>query len=423
VSENGSLSWPDPPAAGPLGDDRNAIASIHPGSVEELCEAVRDHVGQGHAIYPQGGSTALDYGGIPAHPGVAIDTRSLSGVIDYPHADMTITLQAGITAAALRGVLAGKNQRLLIDIPRAERATLGGVFATNTCGPRRYGLGRPRDQILGVSFVTSEGIEVKGGGRVVKNVAGYDFPRLLTGSMGSLGIITQMTLKVRPLPEASAIVWKPVPILATLGATLDALNTSGSRPVALEVLSPSAAKSVGEVAKLPANEWILAIGLEDNAASVRWQIDRLRGEIGEADLTVLQDNDAAPLWAALTEYPAAEIGPFSCVANLRPSAVVRYLGQLDPGRWALQAHAGNGIIRMHAVGEWTLDQASDEVARLRALAAGNDGSLVVARCPTAWKDRLRVWGAPRPDWRLAELVRQALDPKGVMNPGRFVAGL
>ena len=146
---------------------------------------------------------------MPGRPGVAIDTRSLGRVIDYPHADMTITVEAGITAAALRAVLAEQNQRLLIDVPQADRATLGGVFATNTSGPRRFGLGRPRDQIIGVSFVTSEGVVVKGGGRVVKNVAGYDFPKLLTGSMGTLGIITQMTLKVRPMPEASAIVWVP----------------------------------------------------------------------------------------------------------------------------------------------------------------------------------------------------------------------
>ena len=98
-------------------------------------------------------------------------------MIDYPHADMTITVEAGITAAALRAVLAEQNQRLLIDVPQADRATLGGVFATNTCGPRRFGLGRPRDQIIGVSFVTSEGVEVKGGGRVVKNVAGLRLPQ------------------------------------------------------------------------------------------------------------------------------------------------------------------------------------------------------------------------------------------------------
>src|SRR6185312_5868323 len=124
----------------------------------------------------------------------------------YPAADMTITVEAGITLAALGAVLAEQHQRLQIDAPDPDRATLGGVFATNTRGPRSFGLGRPRDQIIGVAFVTSDGELVKGGGRVVKNVAGYDFPRLLTGSLGTLGIIAQMTLKVRPMPEASELV-------------------------------------------------------------------------------------------------------------------------------------------------------------------------------------------------------------------------
>ena len=108
--------------------------------------------------------------------------RSLDRLIDYPSADMTITVQAGMTISTLRGMLGAQHQRLLIDAPEPDRATLGGIFATNTTGPRRYGCGRPRDQVVGISFVTSEGAVVKGGGRVVKNVAGYDFPRLLTGS-------------------------------------------------------------------------------------------------------------------------------------------------------------------------------------------------------------------------------------------------
>ena len=111
--------------------------------------------------------------------------------------------------------------------PQPDRATLGGIYATNTSGPRRFGAGRPRDQIIGVSFVTSEGAVVKGGGRVVKNVAGYDFPKLLTGSMGTLGIITQMTLKVRPIPEASAIAWVPFADPDARRRALDRLNTSG----------------------------------------------------------------------------------------------------------------------------------------------------------------------------------------------------
>ena len=163
----------------------------------------------GHAIYPQGGRTALDYGGVPRRPGVAIDTTGINRLIDYPFADMTITVEAGMTLSALRAILAEQGQRVLVDAPDPDQATLGGIYATNASGPRRYAAGRPRDQIIGVSFVTSEGVVVKGGGRVVKNVAGYDFPKLLTGSMGTLGIITQLTLKVRPIPEASAIAWVP----------------------------------------------------------------------------------------------------------------------------------------------------------------------------------------------------------------------
>jgi len=423
VNGTAQPSWPDPPAAGPLGDGRLAMARLRPETVEDLCQAVREHVSGGLAIYPQGGATALDYGGIPGRPGVAIDTRSLCRVIDYPHADMTITVQAGITAASLRAVLAEQNQRLLIDIPQADRATLGGVFATNTSGPRRFGMGRPRDQIVGVSFVTSEGIEVKGGGRVVKNVAGYDFPKLLTGSMGTLGIITQMTFKVRPLPEASAIVWVPYANLASLGDTLDALNTSGARPAALELLNPTAARLVGEPLNLAADGWVVAIGLEDNAPSVRWQINRLMIELGRADLTVCQDDRAAAGWSALTEFPAAEIGPVSCLVNIRPSGVIRFVESIDPQRWAAQAHAGNGIVRLHALGDWTLDQAVAEIDRFRSLAAVDGGSVILARCPTGWKERLGVWGQPRADWALAERVKQALDPLGAMNPGRFVGSI
>ena len=137
---------------------------------------------------------------------------------------------------------------------------------------------------------------VKGGGRVVKNVAGYDFPKLLTGSMGTLGIITQLTLKVRPIPEASAIVWVPFWNPKSLADTLDQLNKSGTRPVALEFLNGSGARTVGQGLGLPTGQGILAIGYEDNAGSVRWQIDRLKSELGRSDdIAILEGADSQPL--------------------------------------------------------------------------------------------------------------------------------
>jgi glycolate oxidase FAD binding subunit len=416
------LDWPDTPTGDPLGDDRFAWATDRPGTVEALREAVAQRVAQGYALYPQGGGTALDYGGVPRTPGVAIDVRGLDRVIDYPAADMTITVEAGLTLAALQETLARHRQRLPLDAPHPGRATLGGIYATNTSGPRRFGAGRPRDLIIGVSFVTADGLVVKGGGRVVKNVAGYDLPKLLTGSMGTLGILCQMTLKVRPAPAASALALVPFTRAEALGLALDRLNTSATRPIALEVLNRSAARHVAGARELPGAAWVLAVGFEDNAAAVAWQLDALAREleIPRTGLRVLQGDEAAAGWSDLAELPAAAPGPLSVVANLRPSTVVPFAAQLDPDRWAVGAHAGNGIVRAHALGAMTLEDLIPELDRLRAEAVRDGGNLLLARCPTPWKGILPVWGEPRGDWALAERVKRALDPPGVMNPGRFV---
>lgn len=415
------MTWPDPPAAGPLGDGRFAHAEDRPSTLDDLRQAVAVRVAEGHAVYPQGGRTALDYGGTPATPGVIVDTRALDRVVDYPAADMTITVEAGITLTTLRDVLSAEKQRLLIDAPQADRATLGGIFATNTSGPRRFGAGRPRDQIIGVSFVTSDGELVKGGGRVVKNVAGYDLPKLMTGSMGSLGVICQLTLKVRPKPEASTLVWVGLPGVDAVGAALDRLSHSETRPIAVELLNGPASVTVGGPLGLSGSGWTLVVGIEDNARSVAWQVERLGVELAaRSDWAVLENEATTPLWSALENFPAEGAGVLAFVANLRPSSVAAFAAGLDPAQWSVQAHAGNGIVRAHGLGERTLEELAAELDRLRASAVKDGGNLVLSRCPAEWKARLQVWGEPRPDWDVARRVKQAIDPRGVMNPGRFV---
>ncbi|HEV3163135.1 MAG TPA: FAD-binding oxidoreductase [Isosphaeraceae bacterium] len=417
------MNWPDSAAEGVLGDGRFASATDRPRDTDALRQAITERISAGYALYPQGGRTALDYGGIPRQPGVAIDTTALDQVIDYPFADMTITLQAGMTLAALQTVLAEHNQRLPLDAPCPDRATLGGIYATNTSGPRRFGAGRPRDQIIGVSFATSAGDVVKGGGRVVKNVAGYDLPKLLTGSMGTLGIITQLTLKIRPRPEASALAWAVFERADDVAQALSALNTSDTRPIAMELLNRSGARLVGEPLALPLGEWVLAIGFEDNATAVTWQLERLRQELSIAQVTFVEGEAASSLWSALTAFPTRECGPVGFTANLRLSSVVPFVNSLDPGRWAVQAHAGNGIVRALSLGETPLEELPTEIATLRRQAVDDGGNLILPRCPTDWKARLRVWGEPRGDWPLAERVKHTLDPLGVLNPGRFVGSI
>jgi glycolate oxidase FAD binding subunit len=415
--------WPETAEGGVLGDGRFAVATDRSDSIEAVCAVVRERVAERLAIYPQGGCTALQYGGAPKSPGVAVDVRGLDRVIDYPAADMTVTVEAGITLGELSRVLSSENQRLQIDPPQADRATLGGIFATNACGPRRYGQGRPRDQIIGIAFVTAEGVVVKGGGRVVKNVAGYDFPRLLTGSMGTLGVIVSMTLKVRPIPEASAVAWAVLPGAEAIGRSLDALNTSATRPVAIELLNHSAARVVGGALDLPHESWILAVGFEGNAQSVAWQLRRVRDELAPAEIVVHEGSAAKPVWTALIEVAAAELGAVRVVASMRPSTVVGFVSGLDPALWAVHAHAGCGTVRLHRLGNDALEPLAAEIDALRAKADAKGGALTLALCPTAWKPRLKVWGSPRPEWELGERVRLALDPHGVMNPGRFVASI
>jgi glycolate oxidase FAD binding subunit len=236
--------------------------------------------------------------------------------------------------------------------------------------------------------------------------------------MGTLGIIAEMTLKVRPLPEASALAWIGFRRLADAAQAVDRLNTSGTRPVAIELMNGAAASRIGR--DLPSEDWVVVVGFEDNAASVAWQLDRLTLELGRTDLIFLQNEESAPLWSALVNSQADGVGLVTIAVNLRPSAALGFLPTIDPARWAIQAHAGNGIVRAHLLGETTLEEIASEIERLRVEAVALGGNLTLPRCPTAWKERLRVWGHPRGDWAMAEAVKAALDPAGVLNPGRFV---
>ncbi|MCA9156305.1 MAG: FAD-binding oxidoreductase, partial [Planctomycetales bacterium] len=170
-----------------------------PTSPEALAEVVREAHETETPVYPIGGGCSLNFGLPAKKPGIGLSLTALHRVIDYPARDMTITVEAGATMAQLRDTLLAERQKLPIDVPLTDRATIGGVVATNWNGPRRYGYGAVRDFVIGIGAVDGRGRAFKGGGRVVKNVAGYDFCKLLTGSLGTLAVITQVTLKVRPL--------------------------------------------------------------------------------------------------------------------------------------------------------------------------------------------------------------------------------
>ena len=410
-------------------DEFGPLPVRRPASVAEVGDLVREARASGQGIYPVGGRTTLDVGLPPIKPGVAVDTTALGQVIDYPARDMTVTVGAGITVAKLQEVLAAEGQWLPVDVPRPERATLGGAVALNKSGPRRFGYGTLRDYVIGISFVTDDGTEVKAGGRVVKNVAGYDLMKLQTGAVGTLGVITQLTLKVRPKPEATAVVWMGCPP-EKLADLLDLLHASRSRPVAVEV-EPSGA----DVRML----WGVTVGFEEKAGTVEWQVSTLLDEVKSGtDVTACRGPEAETRLRALAEgigtWPGGKQSPLVFKANVRPGRVAAFCdaaaasgppgSPLNPmSAFRVHAHALSGIIHGAAYNfGLTREDASAVLNRLTALAA-EGGNLTVPRCPTEWKRTLPVWGRARGDRELMRHVKRTLDPDNVFNPGRLFGDL
>jgi glycolate oxidase FAD binding subunit len=350
-------------------------------------------------------------------------------VIDYPARDMTITVQAGITVGQLQQLLAKENQRLPVDVPHADRATLGGSLAVNVSGPRRYGFGTLRDYVIGISTVNDEGQETKAGGRVVKNVAGYDLCKLHVGALGTLGVISQVTLKVRPLPEAKVLITLGCES-AVLEALLELLHGSRIRPACAEVLNRAATSIIRRAASgtLPDSPWVLCVGFEDSDAAVSWQVRHLLREVPTTSVSALEVRAGAAsdsLWDALVQFTAQPSALLSFKANLLPGNVAAFslcAAGLSDGLY-LQAHAGSGIVRGHLFDALTLEQAQAMLKTLLDAATAAQGNLVLTQCPPDWKRTLPVWGSPRNDDWLMRQVKDKLDPRRVFNPGRFVAGI
>jgi glycolate oxidase FAD binding subunit len=405
-------------------DDFGPLPLHRPSSTGELSAQIRHAASSAAALYPIGGQTMLALGNTPAKHGHAIDMRGLAQVIDFPARDMTITVQAGITIRQLQEIIAPENLRLPIDVAQADRATLGGVIAANVSGPRRFGYGTLRDYVIGISALNDEGNEFKAGGRVVKNVAGYDLCKLLVGSLGTLGIITQATLKLKPLAEEQAILCLTCDA-PQLEALLANVNATRTRPVCVDLLNRTASRVVFQHAGLSAPDapWMVLVGYEGNADAVTWQVQQLVKEVGtQCRVDARVDYSAEPLCHSLIEFAALPEFPIAFKATMLPSAVAAFCIAAD-GETALCAHAGNGIVYGQRPATLTSTQAATMLTTWRERAQQGQGSVIVQRCPAGWKAMLSVWGpTPNDAWLMRE-VKAKFDPKGIFNPGRFIDGI
>jgi len=376
-------------------------------------------------LLPCGRGSKLDWGGLvkpnQAMPLVAVSSQRINRLIEHAVGDLTVTVEAGMGFAELQQILGQVGQFLAIDPAYPEEATIGGIVATGDTGSLRQRYNSVRDMLLGLSFVRADGRVAKAGGRVVKNVAGYDLMKLLTGSYGTLGFISQVTFRVYPLPEASQTVVLSGAI-ADLEAVARTVLSSALTPTQVDWLSVAVMRSLAISATAG-----LALRFQSIAESVAEQSGRLV-EMGQAlglDISFYQGADETDLWQRLQAemLPPSSDQTLTGKIGIRPSQTGWLLQQLEGlslSHACIQIHAASGLGRL-VVGSPLL--APEVLLQLRQCCQRHSGFLSVLQAPVALKQQIDVWGYSGNALHLMQALKQQFDPASLLSPHRFVGGI
>lgn len=381
---------------------------IQPETRAEAAEVIRQAASAGAALVPVGGGTQIATGWPPPTDYVALSTARLSRVADYQPDDMTLTVEPGITLAHVQRVLAERNQFLPLNPPLPERATIGGMVAAASAGPWQAGWGTPRDWVIGCRVLGADGQEVRGGGQVVKNVAGYDLPKLYTGSYGTLGLISEVTFKVMPWPGVRGFCAVTLP------------STQAAETFLARVMDSDVQPAAAELALLGSDtEPVFTFEFLHVPEAIEWQMEQLSvlaAEVGGM-AERLPETEGAPGLAYLRDTPAKS--PFVARIATTSGSVARLIseisGLLSGQNHKLISHAWTG--RVHVC----LDTPNADTATgLRDLARRSGATCIFTRLPQALVGQVDPWGPVGPELKLMRGIKQTLDPTAVFSPGRFV---
>jgi glycolate oxidase FAD binding subunit len=397
-------------------DERDAIlgvrprVAVEPASVDEAVEAMRALAADGLALAFVGGGTDLDLGAAPARLDAVLHTRRMARVREYAPSDQIVAVEGGMTLAELQRHLAPHRQRLAIDPPFPDRATVGGIVAANAFGPRRTRYGSVRDLVIGITIVRADGALARGGGKVVKNVAGFDLPRILCGSLGTLGLVAEVVFRLHPLPDASATAVFEGLEAADVAETLPVLGDLGVEPTAIAAIAEGA-------------RFTLAVRFEGFAPGVREQVERTLGRAAGARIDGAEEE---ALWARHDAMRSA--GDVRARATFAPATLPAAVEALRPLAAALR---GGAIVLHPALGIALVSGALDDDGRAAAAVEAargalrplGNGAVVLAAAPAALRARADVWGPPPPAIEVMRRLKRELDPDGRLAPGRFVGGI
>ncbi len=425
-------------------DDLRPSAVVRPAEVAQIAEIIRFAATERLAVVPCGGCTKLGIGSPPERYDVALDLSRMNRVLAYDPRDLTLGVEPGVRIEDLLRVLAEQKQFLPLAVPFAERATVGGIVAANSSSPLRHSYGGVRDFCLGMEFVTGEGVASKSGGRVVKNVTGYDLHKLLIGSLGTLAVITRVNFRTFPLLPAQGTFVVSFSDAESAFGFCRAVAQSVLTPQIVEVADPGAAHlllSAEAPARITPQQWSVVI----TAAGQPSVVDRHARELGHmasaanaAELVPLSDTENSSVLARIREFPrlVLEAAPAAAIFRISvlPSAMPALLGRLS--HLAAQNHLdfaaltrASGLLYAVFLPEEgnaapaALAKTCSEVF-LACAKPGVDAPAMLEWCPAEVKRAAgSVWGPPRQDFALMQRVKNVFDPQNVLSPGRFAGGI
>ena len=417
-------------------------AVVHPAGRAGLAGLLRQASAEGLAVFPRGGGTQMALGNRPDRVDLIVDLTRMRRVLDYQPADMTVTVESGITLTALQEELASAGKYVPLEAPFPRRATVGGILSTASSGPLAHAYGPPRDWLIGIGVLSADGVETKAGGKVVKNVTGYDLNKLYTGALGTLGIIVEATLKVAPLqPESGALVGYFPSLDAAIKAGTGLLDlpaapmayvaTCSQRDRPIYRLGHESSVAAYFAGRFQPGKDAIAAGIafySGRAQAAKRRIDDSTAflkQAGAVDVSLMDsgqadavrqwltdmawDPESPPTLAMKIAAPRRSIAPLAACLDIDGAAVVA-----DPGFGALRLLWWNG------------PGGESLVARIRSArdaARAHGGTAVVEQLAAPLKDGIDVWGEEPDSIGVMRRIKQQFDPAGLLNPGRFIGGL
>lgn len=424
---------------------------VRPGSASETAEIVKIAAADNLALVVCGSRTKSAMGMPPRKYDLALDVSRLDKIVQYDPGDLTLSVEAGIPLAKLATALAENGQFLPLAVPYQSAATIGGTVASGVDSPLRQLYGTSRDFILGMEFITGDGSLAKSGGRVVKNVTGYDLHKLMIGAMGTLGVITQIHFRTFPAPQNLRAVLASFDRFTDAWAMRQSIADSPLRPMTLDVLSPNvadlfagsaAAKRVAgsyDPALLAKRNWILTTGFSGNDNVLhRYAADlkQMAEKAGVVALTILEANQIPAALGRKREFipislessPATIVMKLSALPTRMPDlfATLQNVVSAQNIPWAAIVR-GVGVA---TVALFPKDRTADSLAQtsrateeILSAVAHLEGNGSIPWCPAEWKSRLKVWGLERPDFEQMKKLKTFFDPREIFAPGRFVGGI